>query len=231
MKKIVFGLLFGTLLLSGCSQSKAVDNTGKTNEKDSSAIVVESTTQSSTDSKEVSNGELLEVGQWTKDKNDETGKVELIAHSNPQADIPLGEASIFISNIKILKYIDYTDPYSAGYYDTTNYKDAEGNFYGLQVSFKIKNNSENDYGYNGLEYAILDNGQQIDFSSDDLAYSMTTTEFFKKTESKEFYRIAFLDPSKVDSISKVTIKTGNLYDPSSYSTVAESQEATFNISR
>lgn len=229
MKKMLYGLLFGSILLTGCSQSNTVDNTGKTNEKDSSAVVAESTTQSSSDPQEVTGGKLLEVGQWTKDTNDETGKVELMGISNAQTEIPLGEVKILITDIKILKYSDYTDPEMAGYYGADNHKDADGNFYGLQVSFKVKNDSDNDYGYNGLEYAILDNGQQIDFNSDDVGYSMTTTEFFKKTESKEFFRLSYLDPSKVNEITKVTIKTGPLYNSSDYSTVAESAEQTFNI--
>ena len=59
-------------------------------------------------------------------------------------------------------------------------------------------------------------------------HTMTTNSFFKKTESKEFYSLAYLDPSKVNDITKVTIKTGVLYNPSDYSTVAESAESTFN---
>lgn len=229
MKKMVYGLLFGALLLSGCSQTNTVDNVGKTNEKDSSGIIEESTTQSSTDPQEVTDGPLLQVGQWTHDGNDSTGKIELLSISNAQEDIALGEVDIYIHDIKILKYIDYTEPELSGYYGADNYKDDEGNFYGLQITFKVKNNSDQDYGYNGLEYAVLNNGQQINFTSDDIAYSMTSNSFFKNTESKELLRVAYLDPEKVDSITEVTIKTGPLFDISDYQTLAESAEATFKM--
>lgn len=229
MKKMVYGLLFGALLLSGCSQTNTVDNVGKTNEKDSSGIVEESTTQSSTDPQEVTNGPLLQVGQWTHDGNDSTGKIELLSISNAQEDIALGEVDIYIHDIKILKYSDYTDPESSGFYGADNYKDDEGNFYSLQITFRVKNNSDNDYKYRGLEYAVLDNGQQINFNSDDIAYSMTSYSFFKHTESKDYFKIAFLDPEKIDTITKVTIKTGPLFDISDYQTLAESAEATFKM--
>jgi|GEM_PF-2929961 len=231
MKKMVYGLLFGALLLSGCSQTNTVDNVGKTNEKDSSGIVEESTTQPSTDPQEVTDGPLLQVGQWTHDGNDSTGKIELLSISNAQEDITLGEVNIYIHDIKILKYFDYTDPESAGLYGADNYKDDEGNIYGLQITFKVKNTSDNDYGYNGLEYAVLDNGQQISFNSEDVAYSMTSNSFFKNTESKDLFRIAYLDPEKVDLVTQITIKTGPLFDLSDYQTIAESAESTFKMNR
>lgn len=231
MKKTILGLVLGTILLTGCSQANTVSNTGKTNEKNSSAVVEESTTQSSKDSQEVVDGPLLKVGQWTKEKQGTSGKIELIGTSTPQTDIPLGDVNIHISNIKLLKYLDYADPSSAGYYDVDSYKDSDGNFYGLQIAYKVINNSAEDYGYNGLAHAVLDNGQQIDFRTDDLMHSLTTNTFFKNTESKEFYSLAYLDPSKVNEITKVTIKTGNLYTPSDYHTVAENAEQTFNINR
>lgn len=233
MKKIVIVLGIVGLLLAGCSNK--VDNTGKSNTKDSNAVVTSTSNSSSTkdgessDSQEVTDGKLLKVGQWKKDANDSTGKVELLGITTANEPIQLGDIQILIEDLKVLKMSDYSDPAASHYQNSEQYMDSEKNFYTLQVTFKVINNTENDYGYNGLEYAILNNGQQIDFSADDIAYSMSTSEFFKKTESKDFFRIAYLDPSKVNDLKTVTIKTGDLYNNTDYSTVAESAEKTFNI--
>lgn len=228
-------LLASGIFLVGCSNTASVDNSEKENEKDTTAVVKESEEDEKEEVKEdpllVTDGKLLEIGQYSKAKNDSTGIVTLLGISNAQHDIPVGENKIFIYDIKVLKHSDYTDAELEGYTVPDNMKDSEGNFYVLQIVYRVKNESDNDIGYNGLEYAVTNTGQQINFMNDDFAYSIDTSDFFKHTESKDYLLLAYLNPNTVNEITEVTIKTGDTYNLETYDPLATSQEATFTITK
>ena len=164
MKKIFSLLLFVTLLV-GCSSadsSDSVDNTGKTSLKTEGARVIEPESPESTkktDPNLVTDGPLLEVGQYLND--DIYGKIELEKIASPGNQVEIAP-NIFVTfgDIKITNFVDI--PKSAQE-DANLWYGFNGNQgYGLQFEYTVENKNDFKIDNAAVEQVILSDGEQIE---------------------------------------------------------------------
>lgn len=172
---------------------------------------------------------LKKIGEWKASDRDVSGKTQLVSISSPNQDIPVGELTIHIADIKVLQLLDYSDPKNDGYDEAKKYQDDQGSFHTIQVKYKVKNPSDLDMNYLGLESLILNTGQQINLLYEELSFSRDTIDFYKKTESKEYFAIAYLEPAKVKDLKSVTIRTGTSHKKDNYVEINPSVEKTFPL--
>lgn len=172
---------------------------------------------------------LKKIGEWKASDRDVSGKTQLVSISSPNQDIPVGELTIHIADIKVLQLLDYSDPKNDGYDEAQKYQDDKGAFHTIQVKYKVKNPSDLDMNYLGLESLILNTGQQINLLYEELSFSRDTIDFYKKTESKEYFAIAYLEPAKVKDLKSVTIRTGTSHKKDNYVEINPSAEKTFPL--
>lgn len=223
MNKFIGGIiLLSSITLVACSNE--IDNTGKETTKDTSASVSSSSTEP-IDESHVEKGKLLKVGQWTEDES-YGGKVTLIKLASPKQTVQVSDDfSMLINDVKILEYSEVDkaildSDVSDGFIPESALTDD--GFYSIQIDYIINNNTETALDYNGLEYIVTDQGQQIDVLMDNLNYSNSYT--FQPGTEVDNYVIATINAETIDELKKITLTTSELWNEN-YDTTLGSEES------
>lgn len=159
--KILSLIGISVLALSACG----IDNTGNEAQQTSSAKLVESES-SQESSKEVdemlvTNGEILEVGQYSI--SDPYGKVELEKISNPGNRVEVAPG-VFVT-FGAVKVINFADIPESAQEDANYYYGFTGSQgYDLQFEYTVENT--NDYKIDNavVDQVVLSDGEQLDRS-------------------------------------------------------------------
>lgn len=154
MKK--FGLLvLSIVVLSACSQDQG--NIESTSESTAEATVQSSSQKS--DSKDVGNGLLEEVGQYST-KNGATTTLLSIAKTEESNEIAEG---VIVENVtaKVMSVDEIDEDYS----DRYSYMDIYNGDYMLQITFDMKNDTTNTLQNINSPTVITSNGEQIMFDN------------------------------------------------------------------
>lgn len=162
--KIVKSLAFislSALTLAACG----VDNTDKEPQETTSARIAESSTESSseeTDPKLVTDGPLLEVGQYTNDEY--FGEIILEKIASPGNPVEFSPGMfVTIESIKILNFTDIPDRYQE---DANFYYGFDGNQgYDLQIEYTIENKNDFKVDSTVIDKVILSDGEQVTHDS------------------------------------------------------------------
>ena len=165
MKKSIvtsFAMLSLGLLLAGCgnSASDKSDNAGK----EAKTTQGGKSSSNKKDEREITNGPLLKVGQWTKD--DEEGKTTLLKIAAPKnTTVKDGPIIYTIKDIKLLK-VETTNKNQREYANDVYQSNGVTNpYYHIQIQFNAKNTSNEEVQLNGIKSIVLNTGDQVSLSS------------------------------------------------------------------
>ncbi|CUL35446.1 hypothetical protein O1N65_003006 [Listeria monocytogenes] len=208
-------LLAFSIFLTGCG---GTDNTRKENHSDGSAEV-KNKKDNNTSDEYVEDGLLLKVGEWTKDKDYDT-KVTLEKIATPKIKVDLGDLNMLIKDVKIFKRENVSDAekeeFSGGKVPVTD------PYYTIQVKYDLENTGKNAMNFNGFDYIITDQKQQIDVMTDNIGMNGAFTVQPEAVVEDE-YIICKLKKDNVDGIKKVTLKTSPVYNSETYDEITESK--------
>lgn len=157
MKTKLALLSLSGLLLIGCGD-ETVDNTGKESEPESSSEIVENKKEDPKDEMLVTNGPLLEPGQYKNDE--EFGRIELVKIASPGNENEIAPGLFLtLKDVKVLNFEDIPEEsqeYAEAYY---GFKGSQG--YQLQFEYTVDN--QNDYSIDNtvIEKVILSDGEQV----------------------------------------------------------------------
>lgn len=159
MKKLLYlsVVTLSTLTLAACGNS--VDNSGKSNDADKSGKVV-SKKKAKKDNKEVTNGPLLKVGQWTTEKD--TGKLTLMKIATPKLDVPNGPVTFKINDVKLFKEETKNNDQLEYSKEAFSASSLEKTFYYVQIDYTMNNTSNEEVQYNGINSIVTNDGTQLD---------------------------------------------------------------------
>ncbi|MBC1660863.1 hypothetical protein HB947_05000 [Listeria welshimeri] len=212
-------MLAFSIFLTGCG---GTDNTRKENNSDGSAEV-KNKKDNNTSDEYVEDGLLLKVGEWTKDKDYDT-KVTLEKIATPKIKVDLGDLNMLIKDVKIFKRENVSDAekeeFSGGKVPVTD------PYYTIQVKYDLENTGKNALNFNGIDYIITDQKQQIDVMTDNIGINGVFT-MQPDVIVEDEYVICILKKDNVDKINKVTIKTSPVYNSETYDEITKSM--TVNI--
>ncbi|HAA8943248.1 TPA: hypothetical protein U0G34_002942 [Listeria monocytogenes] len=212
-------MLAFSIFLTGCG---GTDNTRKENHSDGSAEV-KNKKDNNTSDEYVEDGLLLKVGEWTKDKDYDT-KATLEKIATPKIKVDLGDLNMLIKDVKIFKRENVSDAekeeFSGGKVPVTD------PYYTIQVKYDLENTGKNVLNFNGIDYIITDQKQQIDVMTDNIGINGVFTVQPDVIVEDE-YVICILKKDNVDKINKVTIKTSPVYNSETYDEITKSM--TINI--
>lgn len=165
--KIVKSLAFislSALTLAACG----VDNSDKEPKETTSAIIAESSTDSSSESSEekdpklVTDGPLLEAGQY---KNDEYfGEIILEKIASPGNPVEFSPGMfVTIESVKILNFTDIPERYQEDAYFYYGFDGNQG--YDLQIEYTIENKNDFKVDSTVIDKVILSDGEQVTHDS------------------------------------------------------------------
>ncbi|EAG8142376.1 hypothetical protein C6R47_14735, partial [Listeria monocytogenes] len=167
----------------------------------------------------VEDGLLLKPGEWTKDKDYDT-KVTLEKIATPKIKVDLGNLNMLIKDVKIFKRENVSDSekeeFSGGKVPVTD------PYYTIQVKYDLENTGKNAMNFNGFDYIITDQKQQIDVMTDNIGMNGAFTVQPEAVVEDE-YIICKLKKDNVDGIKKVTLKTSPVYNSETYDEITESK--------
>lgn len=214
MKKIV-GLrlvLVCGLMLVGCgsNNTKKETNSISGNSSISEPTSLEnnssigSSTSSIKDDSFVSSGPLTKVGQWTTNEGAKVTLQKIYTNNNKIELMP--NFNISIDEVKLLKH----ENVSASDYDIEEKYVLNNVAFSLQVSYTITNETENAYDFNGIEYVVTDQKQQIDVSANDKAISREV-HFQPSTVVPDNAFIIYLNPDTAETVQSISFKTWPIF--------------------
>ena len=160
MKKI--GLfMMATLTLAACGSEGAAEDV-KDKSSVSSSIASESSaiaeSSSEIDPMLVTNGPMLEVGQYVNDPV--YGKLSLVKIATPDTRSEVA-SGIFLT-IHSIKLINFENIPDSGAYDASTYVGISGKQgYDLQVVYTVENETDSKIGHTPLSKLVLSDGEQI----------------------------------------------------------------------
>lgn len=160
MKTKLAMLSLSGFLLIGCGE-QTIDNTGKESEASSSSEVIETEKEAPKDELLVTNGPLLEVGQYSNDED--YGRIELEKITNPGDEHEIAPGVIVtFGDIKIINFENI--PQKAQEKAEILYGFSGNQGYDLQFEYTVEN--KNDFRIDNavVEKVILSDGEQIDRS-------------------------------------------------------------------
>ena len=160
MKKI--GLfMMAALTLAACgSESAAQDDQEKSSASSSmsSASSTVSESSSEVDPMLVTNGPLLEIGQYVNDPT--FGKLSLVKIASPEQRVEVA-SGIFLT-IHSVKLINFENIPDSGALDASTYYGISGKQgYDLQVVYTVENETDSKIGHTPLSKLVLSDGEQI----------------------------------------------------------------------
>lgn len=151
-----------SLVLVGCGSSSAdkSDNAGK----EAKTTQAGKSSSNKKDDREITNGPLLKVGQWTKD--DEEGKTTLLKIAAPKNTIVKdGPITYTIKDIKLFK-VETTNKAQKDYANDVYQSNGVTNpYYHIQIQFNAKNTSNEEVQLNGIKSVVLNTGDQVSLTS------------------------------------------------------------------
>lgn len=207
--KLVAFIGLSALTLAACG----IDNTDKESKETTSARITESSSESTSESLEkkdpklVTNGPLLEVGQYTNDEYYGKLQLEKIASPSNQVEIAPG---IFVT-LGDIKIINFTEIPESAQEDASISYGFEGNQgYDLQVVYSIENKNDFEVSNTIIDKIILSDGEQISKES--------------YTEDEEFYLEAGSKAS--EQISHISIPHANVDSIKFYFEIVDSESYT-----
>lgn len=200
--RIIMSVVALGIVLAGCSGG-TVDNSGKSVEPTKNKTAKVEHKKPKKDSREVTNGELLKVGQWCND--DEQGRIELYKICAPGEVIDDGPLKCTVKSIKILK----TEPQNSNQveiaksdYDTNS---VPKTYYTLQVVYELKNTTDNTLMFNGVESIVTSTGQQMSSDGSGL-YDDGIVVDVAANGQREDVAIAMINQDDYSKITDITIK-------------------------
>ena len=160
MKKI--GLfMMAALTLAACGSESAAQDV---EEQSSTSAMVSSESSAITESSSevdqmmVTNGPMLEVGQYVNDPV--YGKLSLVKIATPETRSEVTSGIFFsIHSIKLINFENIPD---SGAYDASTYVGISGKQgYDLQVVYTVENETDSKIGHTPLSKLVLSDGEQI----------------------------------------------------------------------
>lgn len=157
-----FALLgIASLGLAACGSEGATEDV-KDQSSVSSSIASESSTiaegSSEIDPMLVTNGPMLEVGQYVNDPV--YGKLSLVKIATPETRSEVA-SGIFLT-IHSIKLINFENIPDSGAYDASTYVGISGKQgYDLQVIYTVENETDSKIGHTPLSKLVLSDGEQI----------------------------------------------------------------------
>lgn len=203
------------LFLIGCSNT--VDNSNK---EVSSTKAKTSSIKEKKDNREVTNGELLKVGQWTSDSD--IGKLTLYKIWGPNTEITDGPLVATIDSIKIFKIEPQNSnqiEYAKNIFNTNSVSNP---YYEIQVSYNLKNTSNQEVGFNGIRSIVTTTGQQ--FSPDSGLNDTGLGTQISANANKDFFAIGMLKDGDFSKIKDISITLDSVYNIESYDNISDGSE-------
>ena len=199
-------------VLSACGSTedssgseKNVKENQSTTEKTSTASQNKSE-ENKSESKEVKNGPLTEVGQWTKEDNGT--KVTLVKIINPKKVINLDPIKFKIETIKLLERTNITDDEKESIKTLFN-KDITDKLNTIQISYTTENKSDKDVSFFTIDKITTNTKQQIDGSLN-LADNSDPQQYMGKVISDGTLLFPYFADS-FDAVTELNVLTSNVF--------------------
>lgn len=232
MKKLItIGVtLFAALSLVACgtNNSKGTDNGGKTAtaSKAKTSTAKSSSKKQTSDSKEVTNGQLLKVGQWMND--DMQGKMELVKINVINKPLTTGKYTLTLSDYKMFEVTPKNDDQkktaSDGFGSSTGVTTP---YYEIQVQYTIKNASDAEVQYNGLNSLVTAAGTQLDPNGGLSDQGVGETIAAGATKSTALQ--ALIPTTEKDGLNKLTLNFGSFCNTTDFSDVGQLPTTTLEL--
>lgn len=157
MKTKLALLSLSGLLLIGCGDD-TIDNTGKESEAASSSEVVENEKENQKDEMLVTDGPLLEPGQYSNDED--FGRIELLKITSPGNENEIAPG-LFLTfkDVKVLNFEDIPDDVLEDAEMYYGFNGDQGDL--LQYEYTIENRNDFSIDNTVIEKIILSDGEQI----------------------------------------------------------------------
>ncbi|MBC1811430.1 hypothetical protein HCA60_02860 [Listeria booriae] len=229
MKNLFLLLLIGimaTLVACGNEDSSGAEKEKKTVAQDTETkkAPIESSNEvkeSATDEEFVKDGTpLSKAGQYNIDKTYGT-KIILKKITSPNLSMDLGSLNLVINDVKIFERKGAPQEELDTVFSNSSIPPSDP-YYTIQVRYSLENKGSESLSYNGFEYLVTDQKQQINVLNE-LQGGNGVHEIQSGALLENEYIICVLKPENVENINKITLKTSTVYDTASYDSVADSQ--------
>ncbi|MGG1455587.1 hypothetical protein ABE253_09810 [Bacillus subtilis] len=153
MKKffILFFSAFLCLALSACGSNNSNANT-----KEKSDKPAEESTDSTKSNDDTENKTLNTVGDSIEDPN--VGTVTLESLKDLNEVLKVGDLSVYLTGVKVLTVTNMTDQYHSDLQNSL--KEDLDTFTYAQITYSLKNNSDQQLDWSGFETAVVDGSQK-----------------------------------------------------------------------
>ncbi|WP_397537841.1 hypothetical protein [Rummeliibacillus pycnus] len=211
MKKVLAQIsiaLFALGMLSACGSSK--DDTSAEKENGVKETQTKEGTKTNADkaeSKEIKDGPLTKVGQWTKE--DGGTKVTLAKIANPNKEINLDPIKLNIKTIKFLERTNIQDSEKEYIKELYN-KDISNKLNVIQISYTVENTSDKDITFFAFNKLTTNTKQQIDGMLN-LIMNTDPRQYVGKVVTDGTLVVPYFQDS-FDDLSLLTILTDNVFD-------------------
>ena len=222
MKKIIFSAaLVLSLGLAGCGEDNAKEDANKAPETQDTENVAgegknEGAESAAPDSKEVENGILTEVGQWTMDGDD---KVTLVKIKEVNQIYKQGPINFKIESVKLLHHSNISNE-TKQYFKNLNGKDVT-ELNTIQLTYSMENTSDANVMMMAIETMTTDTKAQIQ-GYDNMAISDDTGSYAGQVIVEGMDIFPYFNGS-LEDINKVYINTGMTFNSDSGDNLGDSQ--------
>ncbi|MFS3940932.1 hypothetical protein ACL9SS_05605 [Bacillus subtilis] len=153
MKKffILFFSAFLCLALSACGSNNSNANTKEKLDKPA-----EESTDSTKSNDDTENKTLNTVGDSIEDPN--VGTVTLESLKDLNEVLKVGDLSVYLTGVKVLTVTNMTDQYHSDLQNSL--KEDLDTFTYAQITYSLKNNSDQQLDWSGFETAVVDGSQK-----------------------------------------------------------------------
>ncbi|WP_125711145.1 hypothetical protein [Lacticaseibacillus porcinae] len=221
MKKLLtIGVTLAAVLsLAACgNSSKSTDNGGKTTtaSKAKTSTAKSSSKKASSEGKEVTNGQLLKVGEWMND--DMQGKMKLLRINSLNKTMTTGSYSIILKDYKFMEVTPKDDDQKKTASDAFGVSQGVTTpYYEAQVQYSIKNASNEEVQFNGIKSIVLSTGQQLDPNGG--MSDQGIGEAVAPGATKDTAFMAVIPTADKDKLNKITINFDSFCNTTDFSDV------------
>lgn len=231
MKKLLtIGVTLAAVLsLAACgNSSKGTDNGGKTTtaSKAKTSTAKSSSKKATSEGKEVTNGQLLKVGEWMNDSTQGTMKLAKISTINKP--FTTGSYTLTLTDYKLFEVTPKDDDQkklasnlfgvSAGV--TTPYYEA-------QVQYSVKNAGTEEVQFNGVKSIVTSAGTQLDLNGGLVDQGMGEAVAAGATKTTAF--MAIIPTAEKDTLKKLTINFDSFCNTTDFSDVGTLPATTIEL--